>query len=316
MIVALAGGVGGARLAWGLAQVLDEGRLAIAVNTGDDFEHLGLAISPDLDTVMYTLAGCADRERGWGRADETWRFLEALGALGAPTWFALGDRDLAVHVERTRRLHAGQSLQEVTAHLCQALGVRHPVLPASNEPVRTIVHTGAGELAFQDYFVQQRCAPAVTGFRYDGAEHARPAPALAAALEHSELEAVVLCPSNPYLSIGPILALPSIAAWFARRRVPVVAVSPIIGGAAVKGPAAKIMRELGAPVSVLGVCDYYGALVDGWVIDEADAGHAGALRERGKRVLVTPTLMTTDEDRSALARATVSFARTLYHSAP
>jgi LPPG:FO 2-phospho-L-lactate transferase len=309
VIVALAGGVGGAKLAHGLARTLPAEELLIAVNTGDDFDHLGFAISPDVDTVMYTLAGLADPERGWGRGQESWHFLQALEALGGETWFALGDRDLAVHVERTQRLRAGATLEEVTAHLCRRLGVQHGVAPMSNQPVRTVLETDRGTLGFQDYFVRRRCEPCIKGIRYDGAAGAAPSRAFEAALAHSDLEAIVICPSNPYLSIGPILAIPRVRTWFSQREVPVVAVSPIIGGAAVKGPAAKNMAELGAQVSVLGLSDHYGPQVDAWVIDHADAGQQRALEQRGKRTLVTATLMTSDAQRGELARATLQFAR-------
>jgi LPPG:FO 2-phospho-L-lactate transferase len=311
VIVALAGGVGGARLAVGLAAILPPERLTFVVNTGDDFEHLGLAISPDLDTVMYTLAGLANPETGWGRADETWSFMETLGALGGETWFRLGDRDLAVHVARTAALAQGASLADVTRALAERLEVRHAILPMSDEPVRTFVRTDAGELAFQDYFVRRKCAPVVAAFRYEGAESARPPRALQALMEGGEVEAVIVCPSNPYISIAPILAVREIRAWLENRRFPVVAVSPIIGGDAVKGPAAKMMRELGLDVSAAGVARHYSGGVDGWVIDRRDAALAPEVEALGPHVVVTETLMTERPRSVALARVTVDLASNL-----
>lgn len=297
MIVALAGGVGGAKLAAGLARALAPEALVIAVNTADDFEHLGLHVSPDLDTVMYTLAGIANPEAGWGRADETWSFMEALGRLGGPTWFRLGDRDLATNVERTRRLRAGESLSEVTRDLCARLGVRHAVVPMSDDPVRTVVHTDRGALEFQHYFVRDRCEPRVARLEYRGAETARPSRALRAALEHCT--GVVFCPSNPYLSIAPILAVPGVRAAIAGRAI---AVSPIIAGRAVKGPAAKIMQELGIEPSALEVARCYRGIVRTLVIDRADAPLAPEIEKLGMRVVLEDTLMSADADRERLAR--------------
>jgi LPPG:FO 2-phospho-L-lactate transferase len=311
VIVALAGGVGGARLAAGLAAALPPQRLAVVVNTGDDFEHLGLTICPDLDTVMYTLAGVNDPINGWGRVHESWNFMDAVGALGGETWFKLGDRDLAVHVLRSRALREGVPLAEVTRTLAARLGVRHPIIPMSDEPVRTRVRTARGELAFQDYFVRLRCKPRVEGFRFHGSAAAKPAPRLRALMRSRAVRALVVCPSNPYLSIAPILSVRAIAAWIRRRNFPVVAVSPIIGGAAVKGPAAKIMRELGHETSAADVARHYGAWVDGWVIDRHDVHLKPAIESQGRRVLVTDTLMSDRSKSVALAKATVAFAREL-----
>lgn len=311
MILALAGGVGGAKLAKGLADVLPAEELVVAVNTGDDFEHLGLSISPDLDTVMYTLAGINDPARGWGIAGETWNFMQALAALGGETWFQLGDRDLATHVERTRRLRAGESLSAVTERLCSRLGIRHRVVPMSDDPVRTMVHTPDGVLAFQDYFVRQRAEPRVIEVKYAGAERARMTPVLRTALESGPLEAVVVCPSNPYLSIAPMLALPGLREALAGRRFPVVAVSPIVGGRALKGPAAKIMRELGKEPSSLEVARFYRSLIDVLVIDDTDAALSDAIAELGIRPLVTQTVMTDAQQRTALTRVVVECARAL-----
>jgi LPPG:FO 2-phospho-L-lactate transferase len=287
--------------------VLPLERLTIVVNTGDDFEHLGLTICPDLDTVMYTLAGLNNRELGWGRADETWSFMETLKALGGETWFRLGDRDLAVHVARTTALRRGERLSTVTATLAHRLGVRHALLPMSDDPVRTLVVTDHGELDFQHYFVKRRCEPEVTAFRFAGAETARPAAAVRALFD-SEVDAVLVCPSNPFVSIAPLLAIAGIREWLERRRFPVVAVSPIVGGDAVKGPAAKMMRELGLEVSAAAVAKHYGALVDGWIVDSRDAAEARAIEALGKQVCVTDTLMTDIAKSAALARTALDFA--------
>jgi LPPG:FO 2-phospho-L-lactate transferase len=309
VILALAGGVGGARLASGFAAVLAADELTIAVNVGDDFEHLGLAISPDIDTVMYTLAGLQHPVNGWGRFDETWNFMGTLADLGGETWFRLGDRDLAVHVERTRQLRAGRSLSDITAELCGRLGIRHSVLPATDASLRTMVDTDAGELAFQDYFVRRRCEPAVRGFRFAGAADAAPAAPLAKLLESGIIEAIVICPSNPWLSVAPMLAIAPLREFLASKRVPVVAVSPIVAGAAVKGPAAKIMRELGVELSALGVVRHYGALVDGWVVDSQDAALAPAVEAIGCKLVLTDTMMTAPEKTASVARVALDLAR-------
>jgi len=310
VIVALAGGVGGARLAAGLAAALPARELTVVVNTGDDFEHLGLTICPDLDTVMYTLAGINNAIAGWGRADESWNFMDTLGKLGGETWFRLGDRDLAVHVIRSLAAHGGMPLSEVTRKLASRFGIRHAILPMSETPVRTRVRTGHGELSFQDYFVRLRCRPRVRGFRFAHRRQAAPPAPLRKLFRAGAVTAVVLCPSNPYVSIAPILAVPEIGAWIRRRDFPVVAISPIIGRAAVKGPAAKMMRELGQEPSALGVVRHYGRLVDGWVIDNRDSKLGAAIAREGKRVLATNTLMTDRGKSLRLAAATLAFART------
>jgi LPPG:FO 2-phospho-L-lactate transferase len=279
--------------------------LLVVANTGDDFEHLGLSISPDIDTLMYTLAGVANPETGWGRAGETWSFMQALGALGGETWFRLGDKDLAVHVERTRRLHAGETLTAVTADFCQRLGVGSRVLPMSDDRVRTRVETAAGWLDFQDYFVGRQCAPAVRSLRFEGAAAARPQPEVLAALARPDLRAVVICPSNPFISVEPILAVPGLRAALAACRAPKVAVSPIVAGRAVKGPTAKMMAELGLAVGAATVADRYADLLDGYVADHADAD---ALFRVRPRVFLAATLMTTMADRDALARTVLAAA--------
>jgi LPPG:FO 2-phospho-L-lactate transferase len=309
MIVALSGGVGGAKLAWGLNQILPPDRLGIVVNTGDDFEHVGLHISPDLDTVMYTLAGIADRERGWGLGDETWEFMGALARLGGPAWFQLGDRDLATHVYRTARLRQGDSLADITADACKRLGIECAVVPMSDDPVRTIVHTAGGPLDFQDYFVRRRCEPAISNVSYKGIETARTSPRILSWLSDPRLEMIVLCPSNPLLSLGPILGLADLNRAIGAARVPRVAVSPIIAGGAVKGPAAKMLRELGREVSSLGVARHYLGLVDCMLVDEADAHLVGAIEALGVRVIVAATLMRDDPDRARLARQVVEAGR-------
>lgn len=313
--VLLAGGVGGAKLALGLAHTLDAGQLTIIANTGDDFSHLGLAISPDLDTLMYTLAGVVNETTGWGLRDESWSCMEGLETLGAETWFRLGDRDLATHLERTRLLAAGQSLSDVTQHLCTRLGVRIRILPMSDLPVRTVLdcETAAGPatLSFQDYFVRQRAEPRVTAIHYQGASAAPPAAALAATLTDPDLAAIFIAPSNPWLSIDPILAIPSIRAAVRSARAPVVAVSPIVGGQALKGPTAKIMTELGLRPSAQAVAHHYRDLLGGFILDQTDAGEAAAIIDAGIAVAATQTVMHTLDDRQKLASFALGFAATL-----
>jgi LPPG:FO 2-phospho-L-lactate transferase len=303
-VVALAGGVGGSKLADGLAQLLRE-RLSVIVNTGDDFTHLGLHISPDLDTVMYTLAGIANPQTGWGIAGETWNVLGQVERLGGPAWFRLGDRDLATHVLRSERLATGETHTAATVALCRALGVTATLLPMSDDPVRTVICSDDAELPFQDYFVRLACAVPVRGVRYEGAPAARLNPALAA---FGDISAIIICPSNPYLSIDPILAVPGMRAFLRAQDCPIVAVSPIVGGAAIKGPAAKIMAELGAPVSAVGIARHYAGLVDGLVIDVADAGLAPAIVAEGMAVKVAQSVMSRSDDRVALASTCLAFA--------
>ncbi len=303
-IVALAGGVGGAKLADGLAQILLPKDLTVIVNIGDDFEHLGLYISPDLDTVCYTLGGIANPKTGWGRADETWHFMENLERLGGPTWFRLGDKDLATHLERTRLLKAGQPLSEVTAQFCAAWGVGPTVLPMSDHAVRTMVLTDESELAFQEYFVAQRCEPQVSGFRFEGVETALPAPGVLEAIR--EAEAIILCPSNPWVSIDPILNVPGMLT--AVKGKIIVAVSPIIDGKAVKGPAAKMYAELGIAPSAKAVAEHYGDLLAGFVFDTIDRELA---KDLGMKTLITDTIMTRKEDRIRLGKEVLSFIKGL-----
>jgi len=311
MILALAGGVGGAKLAHGLARILEPGQLTIAVNTGDDFRHLGLHVSPDLDSVMYKLADLNDLERGWGLRDESWQFMEMLARLGGEDWFNLGDRDLATHMMRTQRLQAGESLTQVTAGLCRSLGIEHIIAPMSDDLVGTLVETEDGVLPFQHWFVRLRCEPVVRSIRFEGVKFAKPSPPVAAALQSDVLEAIILCPSNPFVSIDPIAAIPAIGAALLGRIVPLVAISPIIGGAAVKGPAAKMMAEMGLPVSPLGIARYYGNRIDGLVIDIEDAALAADIEREGVKVTVTRTLMQSAADEARLAEETLAFARGL-----
>jgi LPPG:FO 2-phospho-L-lactate transferase len=311
LVVALSGGIGGAKLVLGLSRVMPAGDLVVIANTGDDFEHLGLAISPDLDTLMYTLAGLDDPQRGWGRRAETWTFMAALAALGGETWFRLGDGDLATHVERTRRRAAGETLSAVTAALCRRLGIATKLLPMSDDKVRTRLRTAEGWLDFQDYFVRRRCAPAVRELAYEGAATARPHPDVLAALADPRLRAVVVSPSNPFVSIEPILAVPGLREAIATCAAPVVAVSPIIGGRAVKGPTAKMMAELGLPVSATAVARRYRNLLDAYVLDRADAGSVAEAAELGIAVTVAHTLMTTLDEREALARHVLATADAL-----
>lgn len=307
-VVALSGGVGGAKLALGLSRVLPPGALTVVANVADDFEHLGLCISPDIDTLMYVLADLDDTERGWGRRGETWTFMAALKALGGEAWFQLGDGDLATHVERTRRLRAGETLSQVTAELFRRLRVATAVWPATDDPLRTMLQTDQGLLAFQDYFVGRQCAPVVNAIRFDGAASARLNPAVSAALADPGLEAVIICPSNPFISIEPMLAIGGFREALAACDAPVLAVSPIIGGKAVKGPTAKMMAELGLSVRASAVAGRYADLLDGYVLDTQDAGEAEAM---AIPTTATQTLMRSLADREALARDVLAFAAQL-----
>ena len=311
-ILALSGGVGGAKLCLGLADELAPGQLQVAVNTGDDFRHLGLPISPDIDTLLYTLSGRANSAQGWGLQGESWHAMAALEELGGETWFRLGDRDLATHLWRSERLAAGAPLSAVTAELALRLGVRVGVHPMSDDPVRTTVHSDEGDLPFQHYFVRRRCEPAVRGFSFVGIERAAPNPRLIELLADSSLEAVVLCPSNPFVSIDPLLQLPGL--WPAMRDAgaPVVAVSPIVAGMAIKGPAAKMMRELGMPVTAQGVArhyrDRYPGLIDTFVIDRSDAALEREIGELGCEVAITDSVMRSRLDKRLLARFVLQMA--------
>jgi len=304
LVVALSGGVGGAKLTLGLSRILPADDLLIVANTGDDFEHLGLSISPDIDTLTYVLAGLDNAEQGWGRRDETWSFMATIASVGGADWFRLGDRDLALHVERTRRLRAGETLSQVTADITRRLGVANRILPMSDDRVRTRIRSDDGWIDFQDYFVRQQCRPIVRELVFDSAASARPQPDVMKALG-GKVRAVVICPSNPFISIEPILAVPGMRAAIRDCGAPLVAVSPIVGGKAVKGPTAKMMQELGLTVSSASVAKRYGDLLDGYIVDQGDAdGIPG-------KVHVAPTLMTSLADREALARTTLAFADSL-----
>ncbi len=304
-VLALSGGVGGAKLALGLARVLPAEELLLVANTADDFEHLGLTICPDIDTLTYTLAGLANPELGWGRRDETWSFMETMATIGGETWFRLGDRDLALHVERTRRLAAGESLSAITDDIRRRLGIGARLLPMSDDRVRTRVRTDGGWIDFQDYFVREQCRPVVRDLAFVGAAEARAHPELLAALADPALRAVVICPSNPFISVEPILALPGVRAALAVCAAPVVAGSPIIGGRAVKGPTAKMFAELGTEPSARAVAARYADIIDGYVLDRADEAEAAAIPAR---VELAKTLMTSLEDRENLARVSLALA--------
>lgn len=301
-VLAISGGVGGAKLALGLSLELSPQQLTICANTGDDFDHLGLRICPDLDTVMYTLAGLSNTELGWGLAGETWQFMESLRQLDAPNWFQLGDKDLATHVVRSNRLGQGATLGTVTQELCEHLGVVHPIVPMSNDSIATILHTEEGELPFQDYFVRRQCEPRVTAYHFAGAEQAQLHPQLAGLLAGELLDAVVVCPSNPFLSVAPVLALNGMKAALQASAAPVIAVSPIVGGKALKGPAAKMMQELDMPASALEVARVYREWVDIFVIDDCDQDQASLIEAMGMRCVVMATVMRTLQDKTRLAR--------------
>jgi LPPG:FO 2-phospho-L-lactate transferase len=301
--LALSGGVGGAKLALGLSHSLSPEQLTIVANTADDFEHLGLHISPDLDSVMYALAAVDDPERGWGIAGETWAFLEAIEKLGGETWFRLGDQDIATHVLRSQAMRAGQNLSAATQTLCQQLGITHVLLPMSNDPVRTLVQTmDEGVLPFQHYFVRRQCEPRVTGFEFEGIEMAQPQSDFMRALTDPDLSGIVICPSNPYVSIDPIIRLPGVSSAMIESPASVIAVSPIVAGRALKGPAAKMMSELGQSVSALSIAEHYRDLVDWLVVDHRDSEFCERIEDLGVRTFVTDTVMKSFDDKVSLAR--------------
>ena len=304
-VLALSGGIGGAKLALGLYRVLPPETLTVIANTGDDFEHLSLSISPDIDTLLYTLGGIDNPEFGWGRRNETWTFMAALKSLGGETWFKLGDGDLATHIERTRRLTAGESLTQITDDFRRRLAISARLLPMSDDRVRTRLRIEEGWLDFQDYFVRLHSEPVVREIVYAGALEARANPDFLAALLNDDLELVVVCPSNPFLSVDPMLSLPGVRDALRRCRAPVAAVSPIIGGKAVKGPTAKIMAELGLPIGAAAIARHYVDILDLFVADEADAD---VVAELEIPVILTRTLMVTLEDRDALARRVLAAA--------
>ncbi|MDF1644213.1 MAG: 2-phospho-L-lactate transferase [Pseudomonadales bacterium] len=324
-VLALSGGVGGAKLALGLTRLLPPEQLSIVINSGDDFDHLGLHISPDIDTHLYALSGRDNPQTGWGQRDETWSFMESIRELKGEDWFQLGDRDLALHVLRTQHLKQGRSLTEITQSFAEAFGIEHTLIPMSDDPVRTIVKTkvktpvtntktGMAEvedLPFQRYFVEQRCQPEVAGFCFEGIESAAASPDFVKRLNDSNLAAVVICPSNPYVSIDPILLLPAVRQALINSPAKVIAVSPIVGGVAVKGPAAKMMAELEIPASPLSIAAHYHDLLDGLVIDQLDRSQGQAIRATGLPVLVTDTMMVNLDIKQSLAEAALEFALNL-----
>jgi LPPG:FO 2-phospho-L-lactate transferase len=309
VIVALAGGVGGAKMAHGLQAALPPGDLTVVVNTADDFDLYGLRISPDLDTVMYTLAGIADPVNGWGVAGDTRNTLAAIARYGQEPWFSLGDQDFATHILRTERLRAGTPLSAITRELSGALGIPTRVVPMTDDRVATLIDTPAGRLEFQDYFVGRHQSDDVLGVVFAGIERAKAHPDALAAIR--EAAAVVIAPSNPIVSVGPILATPGMRESLDDAPGPIVAVSPIVGGRALKGPAAEMLATLGHEVSVIGVARLYDGLIDGFVIDELDRELAPALELMGLRVLVTATVMGGEVDRRRLATEVLDFAGSL-----
>ena len=303
-ILAITGGVGGAKLALGLSKILSDKEVLFLVNTGDDFQHLGLEISPDIDSLLYALSEKNNPDLGWGRKDESWNFISTLEELGAESWFRLGDRDLAIHIIRTQMLSAGKTRQEVADHLANALGIKHRIAPMSMSKVGTLVDTPHGELAFQEYFVRERCEPEVVNFRFEGIGTAEPNPLVSSWLK--DCDGILICPSNPYVSVDPILKIPGYAEIF--RSKPVIAVSPIVGGMAIKGPAAKMMTELGIPPTPMAVAKHYGDLLSGFVLDETDREQANDISIPS---IVTQTIMLTLKDRIDLATQCVRFLEDL-----
>jgi LPPG:FO 2-phospho-L-lactate transferase len=303
-VLAFAGGVGGAKLALGLCKIVPPERLVICVNTGDDDSFHGLHVSPDLDTMMYTLVGLSDPDSGWGLHGDTFTALSMLKQYGVDTWFNLGDRDFATHIRRTQLLGQGATLSQVTQELCRSLGVEHQVIPMSDDPVRTVLETPDGDLSMQDYFVRLRAQPVVRTVRYDGAQAAKPSPDLESAL--SDAEIILFCPSNPFLSLGPILAVTGVADMLKKSPAKRIAVSPIVGGDSVKGPAGKIMAELGQEVSCVGVAKQYRDFCDVLVIDRQDSDRASEIEELGVTPVVEPIIMQTESDKVALARTVIA----------
>ncbi len=306
--LAISGGIGGAKLALGLHEILDPGQLSIVANTGDDFEHLGLSISPDIDTLLYTLSGLNNEKLGWGRRDESWNFLQACKQLGLESWFQLGDRDLALHIYRTQQLAAGFSLTDITRSLCEKLDIRTPVLPMTDSPVRTMLGTADGQLTFQEYFVKHRCEPVVQEIWYEGAKTAVVSAKLEKALESPDLRAVIICPSNPFLSIEPVLATGNLRERLQALEKPVLVVSPIIDGKSIKGPTSKLMQELKMPTTVLAIADIYRDLATHIIIDELDARHIETIMKTGLNVITANILMKNHQDKMKLAETVLNYA--------
>lgn len=303
--IAISGGIGGAKLCLGLSKLLAADELAFVVNTGDDFIHLGLHISPDIDTLIYTLGDENNTELGWGRRGESWQFMQALTDLGGETWFQLGDKDLAMHIKRANALAGGQNLGQITAELARSFGIDHPVFPMSNHPVATRVHTENGTMAFQHYFVREQCRPRVTGFDFAGAEQASINPDIANWLDDPELAGIILCPSNPFVSIDPILSLPGMRQRLQECAAPVIAVSPVVGGAAIKGPTVKMMQELSIPNTATQVARHYEDFLQGFVLDNEDAALENEIGSLGLATSVTNTVMLSLDDRVNLAQSCI-----------
>ena len=309
--LALSGGIGGAKLALGLEHIFNSPNLMIAGNTGDDFEHFGLFISPDLDTLLYTLSGKSDPERGWGLANETWSFMEAMEEIGGETWFQLGDRDLAIHLERTRRLNEGERLSSITSSFCKKFGVKSQIVPATDDSLKTLVKTPEGILSFQHYFVKDQCRSKILALQFEGSENAHPSFALGKALESSLLEMVVICPSNPFLSVDPILAIKGLKEKLKKCKARVIAVSPIVDGNAVKGPTANNMRDLGLTVSSFSIAKYYSDFIDGFILDKGDEKEINKIESLGLRVGLADTVMTDLKSKIKLAEDVIRFSETL-----
>lgn len=303
-ILAITGGVGGAKLALGLSKILSPEQVMFAVNIADDFTHLGLHISPDIDSLTYALAEQNNQELGWGRAGETWQFIETLGSLGGENWFRLGDKDMALHMRRTGLLNDGTTLTAATVEITRRMGIAHGVMPISNDPIRTVIQTERGDLAFQHYFVRERCQPSVSGFRFDGIENATINPVIRGYL--TDCDGIIICPSNPFVSVAPVIEVAGFLA--ATGHIPTIAVSPIVRGAAIKGPAAKMMQELNIPSTALAVAEHYQrkypGLLDGFVIDASDAEDLDQFK---LPTVATPSVMVSLTDRIALAERCLSF---------
>jgi len=306
-ILAFTGCVGGAKLALGLSTLLGPEELAFVVNTGDDFRHLGFPVSPDIDTLVYTLSGTCNTETGWGRRDESWQLMQALKEIGGESWFALGDKDLAMHVERRRLLKEGLTIGEVTASLAKSFGIAHRIFPMSNEQVQTRVLTDHGRMDFQHYFVREKCEPVVRGFEFEGSAQAQINPDILKWLTSPGLNGIILCPSNPYVSIDPILSIPGIREQLITCQVPVIAVSPVVGGAAIKGPTVKMMQELGIPNAADSVASHYADFLDGFVLDIEDSALTTEVEALGLASTVTQTVMKTLDDRINLGRICLEF---------
>jgi LPPG:FO 2-phospho-L-lactate transferase len=309
--LAISGGIGGAKLALGLEHIFNSPKLMIAGNTGDDFEHFGLSISPDLDTLLYTLSGKSDPERGWGLANETWSFMEAMEEIGGETWFQLGDRDLATHVERTQKLNKGEKLSSITSSFCRKFGVNAQIVPATDDPIKTLVETPEGILSFQHYFVRDQCRSKILSLQYEGSENAKPCSALEEVLGSSFLKAVFVCPSNPFLSIDPILSVKGLREKLKKCKAKVIAVSPIVGGDAVKGPTAKNLRDLGLSVSAFTIANYYSDFIDGFLLDKRDENEISQIENLGIKVRLADTVMNDLQSKIKLAEDVLRFSKTL-----